>query len=218
MQGDPPQPRPPRVRPTRAAAATAGLVLSLGLAAVPGCITAAPYVNIPPQAGDTLARHDVNARNVRDAAALGLQAVLTRRPLEGRAELRLPDGATNLTYADLAFRAAPEGSLPLLTPFDPGEPASLVEVTGIRLRGTKGTIDVVRPGRGGIRQLATADLRYSPVSGWSVKDVRFLNAPVTDQLLNPLPAPDAPAAPPAPPQAQPDADDAPAPVVDAPGA
>ncbi len=144
-----------------------------------GCFTAAPYVNIPGQPGDNFARKDPNARNVRDVLAVALADLQTRYPLEGRVLLELPEGSNELTYADVVARAG-NG---LIAPFDGGEASTVVQVTSVRLRGFRGSVDVIRPGRTGVRQLVTVDLKYDAAKGWSATDTRFLNAPINDETL-----------------------------------
>ncbi|MEX1015204.1 MAG: hypothetical protein WDZ31_00555 [Phycisphaeraceae bacterium] len=130
-----------------------------------GC--APQYVNIPEQAGD-VASSNVNATNVRNLEAQALRAVLEDRPVEGPVGITLPQGTDPLTYAAVASAVGDD----VLTPMDDVEPASMLTVEQVRIRGTRAEVDVVRPRGTEGRQYVTVYLDRNAFSGWTVDRIR----------------------------------------------
>ncbi len=143
-----------------------------------GCGTTSLYVNIPEQAGD-IARNDPNLEAVRQAEAVAVAESLRQDPVEGNVMLKLPQGSDQLSYIDVAHRT---GGL-VVTPYDGVEATVELEVTGVRLRGTSGAVDIVRPGRGGTPLLITVRLKSTPLDGWYAESLRRHGAPVSDQTV-----------------------------------
>ena len=164
---------------TRAAAwAVAG---GLGALMAMGC---APYVNIPPQRGD-VARNDIDAGAIRTITIPAVRAVVEQRPPAGPYVVSLIEADENLTYPEILPEIGPNA----LAPFDDARPpdAPVYEVTGIRIRGLSGEVDVVAPGDYGGRQLLTVYLRNPPFSPWTVERLRVWRGPV-EQTPPPTPA------------------------------
>lgn len=119
------------------------------------------YVNIPPQQGD-LARHGANKQLVRDVEAEAVRFLLSQRPIDGTAALRLPQGSTELTAADVARRAGDN----VVAEFEARDPAAVVEITQVRVRGVNAEVDVLYPTLTGMPQLLTVYLEYLPMNNW----------------------------------------------------
>jgi len=144
-----------------------------------GCVATAAYVNIPAQDG-TVARQSPDAANVINAEIVAIRALLAERAYEGSILLKLPNNTSEKTYAKI-IQAIERGGV--ITPFDNTEAQNTVQVTSIRLRGDRGFIDTVSPGRGGVPQLATVDLSYKVLKGWQLVRIRHSSAPVSDTIL-----------------------------------
>lgn len=145
---------------------TLALAVTAALAAV-GC--AGPtYINIPAQEGD-LAGHDPNGDVVRAVIADAVRGLMLDVPMEAPIAVVLPADATALSHADVARRIG-EGAV---SPFEEGiTPATTVEVREVRVRGSKGEVDVVHPGRGGMSHLTTVYLEWQPFGGWRSERIR----------------------------------------------
>lgn len=172
-----------------------------------GCVATAAYVNIPPQDG-TVARQSPDAANVINAEIVAVKALLAERAYEGSILLKLPENTSEKTYAKIT-QAMERGGV--ITPFDDAQAQTIVQVTSIRLRGDRGFIDTVSPGRGGVPQLATVDLNYKAFKGWQFVRIRHSSAPVSDTILyvpkvKPEPAPEAVPEPEVEPDAEPPAE------------
>ncbi len=148
---------------TRYALATLTLVFALAA----GC--AGPtYINIPAQEGD-LAGHDPNGDVVRGVVAEAARGLMLEVAVPPPVAVVLPADATALSHADVARRIG-EGAV---SPFEEGiEPASTVEAREVRVRGGRGEVDFVHPGRGGMSHLTTVYLEWAPFGGWKAERVR----------------------------------------------
>jgi len=159
------------------------LIVAALLLAPLGC---APYVNIPPQKGDTLARHDINAPSIRKITIPALQAVVDQNPPAGQFMVILPEPVQRLTYAAIL----PQISENAVAPFDDEAIAvAAYEVKQIRIRANKGEVDILRPGPGGTQQLVTVYLENPPFSDWIVDRLRVWRGPVE---IGPVPIREAP--------------------------
>jgi hypothetical protein len=137
------------------------------------------YVNIPAQPGD-VARHDPNDLMIVNAMAEGLNAAVVDQHLQGRYGFILPEGVDEDGYRYVGERLglqavwpadASNGELPVL------------EVKEIRIRGSNGQLDVVRPvssANRSFRQLVTVYLTQNPVTGWHASQVRVWRANAED--------------------------------------
>jgi hypothetical protein len=156
-----------RVAPPAAAAALIAL-LSVGC-------TTPTYVNVPAQRGDT-ALNGVNSSPVRQASAAAVTASQGATGPAGNYEVILPDGATPETYAAVVERLPGQALLP-------GTQATAgvrtYEVRGVRLRGTGGEVDVIRPGRQGRHELVTVRVKWRPFSEWTADGMRVWHTHVT---------------------------------------
>jgi hypothetical protein len=139
--------------------------LAIGLA---GC--SGTYVNIPPEPGD-VASQNPNSSRVRELVTKSLKMVISDAGLQGPIELQMPDATTKLTHAAIAD-AVPQVIAPDAE--DGPEPEAQMQVTGVRIRGTNGEVDVRRPRSAGsdVMQLVTAYSDWAPFSGWTVQRVR----------------------------------------------
>lgn len=157
---------------TRAFAATA-LVMMMGLV---GCTT---YVNIPPHAGD-LAKHDINARGVRNVCIQAIKATLANQPIQGSYAIVLPGGADQLTYETVVatLGGGATSSLEQTIP--------VLEVRQIRIRADNCEVDLIRPADSanprGPGQLVTVYLKWNPLSGWDATRLHPWRAPVEQTL------------------------------------
>ncbi|MEX0886727.1 MAG: hypothetical protein WD009_09835, partial [Phycisphaeraceae bacterium] len=134
----------------------------------PGC--AVQYTNIPPIEGDRFARHDPNRRNVREAAALALDAVAAHRGFTGPVRVSLPEGSSESTYA--AVFGAMNADAREASTLDAAQVPTL-EVRRIHLRSTRGELDIVQRRPDDAAQLVTVYLDHSTLGGWSVARVRL---------------------------------------------
>ncbi|MEX0746343.1 MAG: hypothetical protein WD118_12130 [Phycisphaeraceae bacterium] len=143
------------------------LLTLMAMLAMTAAACAPQYVNIPAQRGG-VALNNPNASNVRIVETLALDAVLRDRPLDGPVLINLPEGTEASTYAAVAA----ELDATVVTPHDEAtEPASTLTVRAVRIRSSRGEVDVIRPRGGQAQQLVTVHLSVSPLSGWSVDRV-----------------------------------------------
>ena len=151
----------------------AGLALAACVALLPAC--SVPYVNIPHQSGD-VAGNDPDARNVRAVEAEALRAVLAQGGVPTPVLIELPEGTDTLTYAAVASMVG-EDAVP---PSDEDvETQATLTVKQVRIRGWDAEVDLLRPGPGGVRQLATVYVEYAPLGDWAAKRVRTWRGPAS---------------------------------------
>ena len=148
--------------------AAGGLLLAIAA----GC---SPYVNVPPLQGD-VARHNADATQIRNIVVPAVRAVLDEEPPSGPYVVQLPESAEKLTYPATLPQIGDNAHPPFAE--DLPENAPIYEVTGVRIRGFDGQVDVVRPGTYGGRQLVTVYLRNPPFADWNVQRVRVWRGPV----------------------------------------
>ena len=137
-----------------------------------------PYVNIPKQTADT-ASHDPNGKTVREVMVVALRAAMDDGDIAGPVQLMLPEHTNMLTYTYIAN--ALEGRA--IVPDDEAMAAvnGVIFVKGIRIRGNKGEVDIIRPIGDGLDQLVTVRVTFSIPSGWRAKDVRvWRGVPIED--------------------------------------
>lgn len=140
-----------------------------------------PYVNIPAQPGDQ-AGHSSNDPLVRTVSVTAVKAALKDRPVSGQYRLVLPKGANWDTYQRVLARL--EGTATIED--DPTLP--IIETREIRVRGTKGEVDVVTPVSledvHGMGQLTTVHINWDPTVGWIARRTHTWQNPV-DQVVPP---------------------------------
>ena len=107
--------------------------------------------------------HDPNLRAVREIQAAALHAVLRDRPLEGPVALDLPAGTSAESYQEIIA----ELDADVIRLDDERQPATVLEVEQIRVRGTSAEVDVIRPRNGDVRQRVTVELSRPPFSKWA---------------------------------------------------
>jgi len=159
-------------------------------AGLAGCTT---YSNIPAQAGD-VARNDPNDEAVREVMVASLTAVAADASLTQAFEVLLPDGATVGTYQFVVPKVSPNAtSIGTKAEGAASQPAGTLpqlEVRRLRIRGWIAQVDIVRPFSAsqpdGLKQLATVDLKWSPIDHWHVEGVRVWRTSV-DQALREAP-------------------------------
>jgi len=131
-----------------------------------GC---APYVNIPPQAGD-VALDNPNLRTVQHVSVVAVQAALEDRPVTGSYTLVLPRGTTPAIYQQVLSRLGEQAT----TTVDARQ--HIIEVRQIRVRLDRAEVDVVRAADmqspRGPGQLVTVYLRNEPFIGWMPQRTR----------------------------------------------
>lgn len=145
-----------------------------------GC-TRPSYINVPADGGDTA----INGPNWDTTVKIEKAAIaylLSKDPLPGDVVLRLPEGTADKTAfalaADLsAFNVFPEGQAP-------SDEYQLVEVRKIVARGTRGRVDLIRPGKLRERELVEVHMDYSLWDGWTADYLRVRNIDV--DRLDPL--------------------------------
>lgn len=149
----------------------AAVLLALPLATV-GC-GGPTYVNVPAQPGDT-AFNDANGDVVRAVAAAAVKGMLLEKQVAAPIAVKLPEGATLLTHADVARRIGPDA----ISPYEEGvEASSVVEVREIRIRGNNAEVDVLAPGPQGLDQLTSVRLSWAPFAGgWQADNMRTWRA------------------------------------------
>jgi hypothetical protein len=142
--------------------------LSLALlvtALLAGCSGA--YVNIPHEPGD-LASQDPNSSRVRDLLAKSCREIVSTYNLSTPVALELPEATTRKTHAvvaaDVPGAIAPGAQTQ-------AQAATTLKITGIRVRGTNGQVDVRAPTRPGseVDQLITAYAHWAAFSNWTVQ-------------------------------------------------
>jgi hypothetical protein len=164
------------------------LVGFLGCASLGGCTT---YTNIPEQSGD-VARNDPNDESVREVMAASLAAVASDPEFAKPFEVVLPVGSNVETYTFVVPKVSKVAtSASVMSPTEQ-KPTGLpvLEVRRLRLRGWIAQVDIVRPFSAaqpdGLKQLATVDLKWSPITDWHVEGVRIWRISV-DQALKQSP-------------------------------
>ena len=147
-------------------------------------------VNVPAMKSD-MAINDPNAKAVKRAEVAAVRYTLEQRPIPGGFTLQLPEGTLDETYTEV-LPAIGAGAVK-----DPAPGLPTVEVRAIRLRGSTGEVDLVRPDAVG-RRLHVVDLTYEFGHGWAgVSSRPYAIDP--DTMPKPLVAPPStqPAGPPA---------------------
>lgn len=130
-----------------------------------GCQT---YINIPPQEGDA-ANHDPNGKSAREVMVLAIRAALDDARITGPVQVMLPGHTNKLTYAHVVSAVGDQAISPHEE--DVQSVVGVVFAKGVRVRGTRGEVDVIRPIGDGIDQLVTVYMTWRPVSNWSVDSV-----------------------------------------------
>jgi len=152
-----------------------GLALSL-LVSLAGC--GGTYVNIPGQAGD-VASQNPNSSGVRQLIGNSVEMVISDANLEGPIALEMPEATSRLTHVAVA-----ENVPKVIVPGAETQPTPAVtmEVTGVRIRGTQGEVDIRRPRSASteVKQLVTAYGQWAAFSGWTVTRTRVWRG-VADQ-------------------------------------
>ncbi len=127
-----------------------------------GC---APYVNIPPQAGD-VALHNANLATVQDVTIAAVRALLDQQPIVGPYTLVLPRGTSPASYQRVTAALGENAT----TEVNAERP--IVEVRQLRIRADKAEVDIVTPadryeprGQG---RLTTVYTTWKPFTGWEV--------------------------------------------------
>ena len=159
--------------------AAGGMLLVLGT----GC---SPYVNVPALQGD-VARHNIDAKQIRDIVVPAVVAVINAEPPSGPYVVQLPESAEKLTYPAVLPQIGANANPPFAENLPDNAP--VYEVRGIRIRGLDGQVDVVRPGTYGGQQLVTAYLRNPPFADWTVQRLRVWRGPVDAARTAPAAAP-----------------------------
>ena len=111
---------------------------------------------------------------------------------QGAVEVVLPQGSNVDTYTFVVPKAGKSATsasvLAAATQKSGGLP--VLEVRRLRIRGWVAQVDIVRPFSAsdpdGLKQLATADLKWSPIDGWHAEGVRIWRISV-DQALKQAP-------------------------------
>ncbi len=136
-----------------------------------GC---APYVNIPPQAGD-VAMHDANLGTVQEVSVAALKAFLEDRPTNGPFTLVLPRGTTAASYQRVTQQLGEDAT----TEVNVERP--IVEVRQLRIRADRAEVDIVSPANyyepRGTGQLVTIYMNWKPFTGWHVYRTHRWNSP-----------------------------------------
>ena len=134
------------------------VALTIAVSLTVGCGGPA-NVNVPGFKGD-IAINDPNAEAVKRAEVAAVRYTLERRPITGGFTLQLPEGTLDETYTEV-LPAIGAGAVK-----DPSPELPTVEVRAIRLRGSTGQVDLVRPDAVG-RRLHVVDLTYEFGHGWA---------------------------------------------------
>lgn len=157
-------------------------LLILSAALLVGC---APYVNIPATEGDFLASHSINTATVHVSMVSALKYVLDHHGPPGPPPVyavKLPPKAGKRTY-EYVMNHLPKGGY-RAEAAPPGVP--VYQVRAIRLRGTRGSVDVVSPASEGKQRLVTVRLRRT-LGGWYAEDHTVWNINSTADLPRFLP-------------------------------
>ncbi len=133
-----------------------------------GCQT---YVNIPKQTGDA-ASHDPNGKTVREVLILAVHTALIDGDVKGPVQLMLPENTSSLTYAYIANALGDEVVVANEKSDQTAVAEGVVLAKGIRIRGHKAEVDIVRPTGGGTDQLVTVYLNWKTIGGWNADMVR----------------------------------------------
>ncbi len=140
-----------------------------------GCQT---YVNIPAQSADA-ANHDPNGKTVRDVMIVALRAALEDGGITGPVQVMLPAKTNNLTYAHVVNTLGDQAVSPYEE--DVAGVEGVVFAKGVRIRGTDGEVDVVRPAGEGHDQLVTVYMTWNTIGGWRADRVHVWRGAAIDQ-------------------------------------
>ncbi len=116
-------------------------------------------VNVPALARD-MAINDPNAKVVKRAEVAAVTYSLQGDPLPGGFTLVLPEGTFDETYAEVI------AGIDAGATRDAAADLPTLEVRAIRLRGSDGQVDLVRPDPAG-RRLHVVDVTYEFGHGWA---------------------------------------------------
>lgn len=145
--------------------AVAAVVALIGLV---GCESPV-YITIPSEES-SVALDYPQGRNVRIISVQTLQAVALASPDAAAGyEFFLVEGSTIETYGKIAETLGPLAIIPGDEPL-PDVPVFAIE--SIRIRGDRGTVDVIRPHPTRRWELVEVRLVYQIISGWSVSEIR----------------------------------------------
>lgn len=127
------------------------------------------YVNIPHQPGD-IASENPNNERVRDLVAKACTAVIEDNNLPGPVAIKMPDTTSRRTDKIIASRV--KGAISPAAQTKP-QPATVLKVVGIRIRGSSGEVDMRAPTRGGSEMavLHSVEANYSAFTHWTVQTV-----------------------------------------------
>jgi len=95
---------------------------------------------------------------------------------------RRPDPPATESPSASARQAVEPGraAVPVARPLTGDE--TLLEIEEIRLRGARGSVDIIRPGHDGVPQLVTVTLNWDPLKRWEAEGVRVWRVPVEQAL------------------------------------
>ena len=145
------------------------------------------YINVPNDGSDAA----INAPNwdtTKRIQKSALAYLLSQSELPGDVVIRFPQGTTEETAFEVADALAAYNVFPASA--TPTDEYHLIEVRKIQARGTRGRVDVIRPGSLRERELVEVHMELTVFDGWAPEFLRVRNIDVDriDPLLLAAPA------------------------------
>ena len=145
------------------------------------------YINVPNDGSDAA----INAPNwdtTKRIQKAALAYLLSESQLPGDVVIRFPQGTSEVTAFEVADALAAYNVFPASA--TPSDEFHIVEVRKIQARGTRGRVDVIRPGNLRERELVELHMELTVFDGWVVEYMRPRNIDVDriDPLLLAAPA------------------------------
>lgn len=140
------------------------------------------FINVPNDGGDA-AINGPNWVTTVQIEKAALAYLLSEDPIPGDLVLELPPGTTQRTAFDVAadlseYNVFPEGQAP-------SDEYRVIEVRKVVARGTRGRVDIIRPGTVREREMVEVHMDWSAWGGWTPDYLRVRNIDVDriDPLL-----------------------------------
>lgn len=145
------------------------------------------YINVPNDGSDAA----INAPNwdtTKKIQKAALAYLLSESQLPGDVVIRFPQGTNEQTAFEVADALAAYNVFPASA--TPSDEYHIIEVRKIQARGTRGRVDVIRPGTLRERELVELHMELTVFDGWVVEYMRPRNIDIDriDPLLLAAPA------------------------------
>lgn len=133
------------------------------------------FINVPNDGGDS-AINGPNWVTTVQIEKAALRYLLSEDPIPGDLVLELPPGTTQRTAFDVAADLSEYNVFPVGQA--PSDEYRVIEVRKVVARGTRGRVDIIRPGTVRQREMVEVHMDWSAWGGWTPDYLRVRNIDV----------------------------------------